>query len=165
VYFRISLKTSIISKTDTLKIVKIIRGLWPVNTVPKIKNLTVHEVDLGKYILKSANFTAIQISEGLILPFLANIEALSNFPFVKIDMGAVKFVCNGARVMRPGITHFSPFKKRDIVAVKDEVHQKMLAVGIALEDSDTASELSSGYVIDNLHYVGDKFWEAYKHIQ
>jgi PUA domain protein len=35
-------------------------------------------------------------------------------------MGAVKFVCNGAKIMRPGITKFDTFKKDDIVIVKDQ---------------------------------------------
>jgi malignant T-cell-amplified sequence len=39
-----------------------------------------------------------------------------------------------------------------------------LAVGIALEDSNIASSNSKGYVIDNLHYISDKFWKAHKEI-
>jgi PUA domain protein len=64
--------------------------------------------------------------------------------------------------MRPGITKFDTFHKGDIVGVKDQIHEKTLAVGIALEDSKTASNNSKGYVIDNLHYISDKFWEARK---
>jgi PUA domain protein len=79
-------------------------------------------------------------------------------------MGAVKFVCNGAKVMRPGITKFDHFTKGDIVIVKDQIHAKPLSVGIAMEDSDAAITKTKGYVIDNLHYVSDKFWEAYKEI-
>jgi PUA domain protein len=67
-------------------------------------------------------------------------------------------------VLRPGITAFDPFKKGDVVAVKDQTHGKMLAVGLALEDSEAAKSLVKGYVIDNLHYIGDKVWEAYKEV-
>ena len=38
-------------------------------------------------------------------------------------------------------------------------------VGIAIEDSKTAISLSKGYIINNLHYVGDKFWDLYKEIR
>jgi PUA domain protein len=48
--------------------------------------------------------------------------------------------------------------------VKDQIHAKPLSVGIAMEDSDAAITKTKGYVIDNLHYVSDKFWEAYKEI-
>jgi malignant T-cell-amplified sequence len=79
-------------------------------------------------------------------------------------MGAVKFVCNGAKIMRPGITRFDSFKKDDIVIVKDQTYGKSLAVGIALDDSEIATSKSKGYVIDNLHYISDKFWEVHKEI-
>jgi PUA domain protein len=79
-------------------------------------------------------------------------------------MGAIKFVCNGAKVTRPGITSFDDFKKDGIVVVKDQTYKKALAVGIAMTDSESASAMERGYVIDNLHYISDKFWEASKSI-
>jgi malignant T-cell-amplified sequence len=158
------LKTFVLSRTESLKLVKKIEDLWPKETVPKIKNLKVYDVDSGKCILKSSDFTAVQIDKSIILPFLGSTDILSNFPSVNVDMGAVKFVCNGAKIMRPGITSFSFFKKGDVVTVKDEVHLKTLAVGLAMEDSQNAILASNGYIIHNLHFVGDKFWEAYKQI-
>jgi malignant T-cell-amplified sequence len=89
---------------------------------------------------------------------------LEYFPTVNVDMGAVKFVCNGANIMRPGITSFDIFKKDDIVTVKDQAHAKILAVGIAVEDSQVAVTRSKGCIINNLHYISDKVWEAYKEI-
>jgi PUA domain protein len=79
-------------------------------------------------------------------------------------MGAIKFVCNGARVTRPGIIKFDTFKRGDLVTVKDEKYSKVLAIGRALEDSTTAINNIKGYVIENLHYIGDDFWESYKEI-
>jgi PUA domain protein len=83
---------------------------------------------------------------------------------VTIDNGAVKFVCNGAKVLRPGIINFDSFKKGEIVVVKDQTHGKALAVGLALEDSEVAKAMTKGYVIDTIHYISDKIWEAYKKI-
>jgi malignant T-cell-amplified sequence len=40
----------------------------------------------------------------------------------------------------------------------------VLAVGRAIEDSTTAAKNTKGYVIENLHYIGDDFWEYYKNI-
>jgi PUA domain protein len=79
-------------------------------------------------------------------------------------MGAIKFVCNGAKVMRPGIIDFDYFRNGDIVVVKDQMHGKALAVGLALKDSEVAKAMSKGYIIDNLHYISDKIWKAYKEI-
>jgi malignant T-cell-amplified sequence len=83
---------------------------------------------------------------------------------VTIDMGAIKFVCKGAKVMRPGIVDFDSFKNGDIVVVKDQIHGRALAVGLALKDSEAAKAMSKGYIIDNFHYISDKMWEAYKEI-
>ena len=48
--------------------------------------------------------------------------------------------------------------------IKDQIHGKALAVGIALENSEAAKAMTKGYVIENLHYISDKMWEAYKEI-
>jgi malignant T-cell-amplified sequence len=101
---------------------------------------------------------------GLIVPFLGKQEDLQRFPSVTIDNGAVKFVCNGAKVLRPGIINFDSFKKGEIVVVKDQTHGRALAVGLALEDSEVAKAMTKGYVIDTIHYISDKIWEAYKKI-
>lgn len=134
------------------------------DALPKIKSFTAYEVEADKYILKSQNFTAVQINQNIILPFLGSSDFIKQFPCVHVDMGAVKFVCNGARIMRPGITKFDTFKKDDIVIVKDQNYEKSLAAGIALDDSEIAASKSKGYVIDNLHYISDKFWEVHKEI-
>lgn len=131
--------------------------------MPKVKTFKVYEVDAERKILISDDFTAVQVKNAII-PFLGRKEVLGQFPSVTVDMGAVKFVCNGAKVLRPGIVDFMPFKKDDIVVVKDQSHGKMLAVGVALEDSEAAKTMAKGYVIDNLHYISDKIWETYKEI-
>ena len=46
------------------------------------------------------------------LPFLSETETLEKFPSVTVDMGAVKFMCKGANLMRPGIkSHLRNLKK------------------------------------------------------
>jgi malignant T-cell-amplified sequence len=106
---------------------------------------------------------AVQVPSAIV-PFLGKPQQLQHFPSVTIDMGAIKFVCNGAKVMRPGITDFDSFKNGDIVVVKEQTHGKALAVGLALKDSEVAKAMSKGYIIDNVHHIGDKMWEAYKQI-
>jgi PUA domain protein len=136
---------------------------WPAGTVPKVKTFKVYEIDPERKILVSDEFTAVQVKDATV-PFLGRPETLAQFPSVTVDMGAVKFVCNGAKVLRPGIVDFGQFKKDDIVVVKDQSHGKILAVGVALEDSESAKAMAKGYVVDNLHYISDKIWEAHKEI-
>ena len=56
---------------------------------------------------------------------------------VVVDMGAIKFVTNGADIMRPGITKIDrSIKKGDIIEIVDEIHDRSLAVGKAMYDAD-----------------------------
>lgn len=153
-----------LSKTESAVLMDLIRQKWPKDVIPKIKTFKLYQVEEGNFLLQAENFFAIQTRESVILPFLGKPDLLDHFPSVYVDMGAIKFVCNGAKVMRPGITGFDNFKKDGIVTVKDQTYKKGLAVGLALEDSEIAASMSNGYVIDNLHYVSDKFWEAYKSV-
>ena len=81
-----------------------------------------------------------------------------------VDMGAVKFMCNGANVMRPGIKSHTEFSKDEIVCIVEESQQKFLAVGKSLVHSSEMKEMSKGEVVKNLHYISDKYWEINKTI-
>jgi PUA domain protein len=160
----ISLKTFVLSKSETGDLLDRLGSIWPQGTVPKIKSIKVYEVEEGSRLLVADETVAVQVRNSIV-PFLGGKpELLQRFPSVTVDMGAVKFVCNGAKVMRPGITNFDSFKKGGIVVVKDQTHGKALAVGVALEDSEAAKAMAKGYVIENLHYISDKMWQAYKEI-
>jgi len=113
----------------------------------------------------TGNGITILKREGEYLPFLSNTEVLEKFPHVVVDMGAVKFVCNGANVMRPGIRKYTNFEKDQIICVKEESKQKFLAVGKSLVSSTEMESLAKGEVVKNLHYISDKYWEAKKEIR
>jgi PUA domain protein len=159
----IALKVFVLSKTETAKLFNSLASAWPRDILPKVKNIKVYEIEQDKCLLSADKMFAAQV-RGLIVPFLGKQEDLQRFPSVTIDTGAVKFVCNGAKVMRPGITNFDTFKKGEIVAVKDQTHGRVIAVGLALEDSEVAKDMTKGYVVETIHYISDKIWEAYKKI-
>ena len=92
------------------------------------------------------------------IPTLKLILKNNFLPKIVIDMPAVKFIANGADVMRPGIKEIDNFNKDAIVVIVDETHQKPLAIGQAQHDSEEMKSLESGKVIKNLHHVGDKIW-------
>ena len=150
------------SKTETSDILNQISKKWN-RDLPKIKNIKVHYVDDNAQILVGANFKILRLEDEFI-PFLSESELLESFPNVTVDMGAVKFMCNGANVMRPGIKNYSEFLKNDIVCVVEESQQKYLAVGKSLVNSSEMKEMSKGEVIKNLHYISDKYWETSKTI-
>ena len=80
--------------------------------------------------------------------------------FVVVDMGAVKFVTNGADVMAPGVVDAdSDILEGDQVWICDEIHNKPIAVGIALVNGEQMISQSQGKVINTIHYVGDDVWK------
>ncbi|HYZ94861.1 MAG TPA: PUA domain-containing protein [Nitrososphaeraceae archaeon] len=160
------MKKAVLSKRETSILKDLIRAKWPfgAQNFEGEKNFICYELEKGRRIVSNKAFIAIQTDSETIVPFLGTGQILTAFPSVVVDMGAVKFVCNGARVTRPGIMKFDTFNKGDLVTVKDEKYSKVLAVGRALEDSNTAINNNKGYVIDNIHYIGDDFWESYKEI-
>jgi PUA domain protein len=132
--------------------------------IPKAKTLVLHELDDSSSMITGDSITAIRIGETY-LPFLSETALLEKFPKAIVDTGAIKFVCNGANVMRPGIKKFTEFQKDDIICVVEEVHNKFLAIGKALVSSAEMATISKGEVVKNLHYISDKYWEAAKLIK
>lgn len=97
--------------------------------------------------------------EGKPVPVLKKlVDNTFSLKKVVVDMGAVKFVVGGADIMRPGIVSFDEVSKNDFVVIVDVNNKKPLAVGLTLFSSNELKDLSSGKVIRNLHYVGDKIW-------
>lgn len=84
----------------------------------------------------------------------------SLLPKVVVDKGAIKFVVNGADIMRPGITSSDSFQKGDFIVIVDENYSKPLAVGKSLLSSEDLLASSSGKVISNLHFIGDDIWKV-----
>ncbi|MDE1829805.1 MAG: RNA-binding protein [Thaumarchaeota archaeon] len=154
------MKSHTLSKTDSSEILGSMAFQWKIE-LPKIKTLVKHEIDEETSIITGDGFTAIKIG-SIYLPFLSETELLVKFPKITVDAGAIKFVCNGANIMRPGIKNFTNFQKDEIVCVIEETHNKFLAIGRALVSSDEMASMTKGEAVKNLHYISDKYWEAAK---
>ena len=101
--------------------------------------------------------------KGKIFPTLLNNKILEKLPKFTVNMGAIPHLCNGADLMAPGIVKISgEFQVGAIVVVIDERFSKPIALVETLYDSNDLSKKSQGKVAVNIHYVGDKFWEAFK---
>ncbi len=157
------MKSHNLSKSDISVIIDKMTKQWHIE-LSKSKTLILHEIDDDTNLITGDSITAIQIGESY-LPFLSETRLLEKFPKTVVDAGAIKFVCNGANVMRPGIKKFTEFQKDDIICVVDEVHNKFLAVGKTLVSSAEMSSMTKGEVVKNLHYISDKYWEAAKLIK
>jgi PUA-domain protein len=79
--------------------------------------------------------------------------------FVVVDMGAVRFVTNGADIMAPGVVDADKdISENDQVWICDERHHKPLAVGIAIMNGEEMITERRGKAVKLIHYVGDKLW-------
>lgn len=98
------------------------------------------------------------------VPFLTVRGLLKYTPtkrFVTVDMGAVKFVYNGADVMGPGIVDADPeIKQGDLVWVRDVNNLRPLSVGRALMDSASMRKKEKGKAVGSILHVGDKLWQV-----
>ena len=95
-------------------------------------------------------------------PFFTVLGAIELVPakrLVVVDAGAVRFVVNGADIMKPGIVSADPeIAVGDLVVVMEERHKKPLAVGTAMV---AGTEMKGeGKAVKSLHRVGDSIWKG-----
>lgn len=84
---------------------------------------------------------------------------IKEFKKIKVDQGAIRFVVNGADIMRPGIVEIDEsIEKNEIILIIEETHNKPLAIGISMLSGLELKEITTGKVIQNIHYVGDAIW-------
>ena len=125
-------------------------------------NLEVVEADFGELLLIDGKSVLFKIGET-VFPTLSSAEIVARLPKAIVDMGAVRFVCNGADVMAPGIRRYEGnFAKGDVIVVVDEKHGKTIALGEVLYSIEEAKAIKQGPVIKNKHYVSDKVWNSAK---
>jgi len=80
--------------------------------------------------------------------------------YVTVDMGAVKFVYNGADVMAPGIVEAdAAISAGDFVWIRDERNLRPLAVGEALTTGGEMRVSEKGKSVRSIHHVGDELWK------
>jgi PUA domain protein len=80
---------------------------------------------------------------------------------VTVDEGALKFVMNGADVMKPGIVYADErIKEGDFVFVTVEGKDSPIAVGVALCDGEEMIG-GKGKAVKNIHHIKDKIWKHF----
>ncbi|PSP56345.1 RNA-binding protein [Halobacteriales archaeon QS_1_67_19] len=95
-------------------------------------------------------------------PFLT-VRGANEYPpethVVTVDAGAVSFVSDGADVMRPGIVEADDdVEPGDLVAIAEESHGKVLAIGRAkVPGEEMVGDESK--VVESVHHVGDDLYE------
>ncbi|MHA1305053.1 MAG: DUF1947 domain-containing protein [Candidatus Heimdallarchaeaceae archaeon] len=98
--------------------------------------------------------------EGQILPSIMCLrQSKSSLPKITVDVGAIRFVLNGADIMAPGVTYFDDeIEKGSFIAVTEEKNDTIIAIGQALVDAKTFREKGKGKVVKNIHHLKDIIW-------
>jgi PUA domain protein len=126
-------------------------------------NITFNKKDMisaDEKVVYLNNEPAFFYYENQLYPTLKYLLKQPILKTITVDMGAVRFVVNGADIMRPGIVAIDAnIQKGEAIIIIDQNNKKPLAVGIALFSSEEMQKVSSGKVIKNIHYVGDEIWK------
>jgi PUA domain protein len=98
---------------------------------------------------------------GFMLTLKGIMELKPSKRWVTVDMGAVRFLANGADVMAPGILEADDnIEEGDLVWVRDERNLRPLCVGTALIRGMEMGPKDSGKAVKTIHYVGDPIWNV-----
>lgn len=125
-------------------------------------NVEVVDADFGDLLLIDGKPLLFRTAE-VVFPTLMAEAIVSRLPKVVVDMGAVRFVCNGADIMAPGVVRYEgEFEVGNVVVVVDEKHGKPLALGESLYSSAEARAVRQGPVVKSRHCVSDKIWNFAK---
>jgi len=131
---------------------------------PKKARIEVIQTDAGDTLYAVNNVLKLWKSkEGYIPVLTLLLNRQVDLKKIVVDKGAIRYVANGADIMRPGITHIEPsIKKGDIVVIVDENHDRALAIGKAMFNADQMQETKTGKVVKNLHTIQDNVWKFEK---
>lgn len=93
------------------------------------------------------------------LKFMSLLEM--SIPQIVVDIGAIRFVTNGADIMRPGIVDIDDnVLEGSLVLIVEERNKAPLSIGRSLYDAVDMRSKDSGKCIKNIHWLKDK-WFSY----
>ncbi|HUK79312.1 MAG TPA: PUA domain-containing protein [Nitrososphaerales archaeon] len=157
------MKKWVLSRRDSAETIsRIESSLGLALNLPKSAQAQCTEPEEGAVFVTLDGFEFVQTGEAYV-PFIGSQATLALFPQALVDEGAIKFLINGADVMRPGIRKFDDWGPAGkMVVVREEKKGRAIAVGPSTVSSSDAQGMSKGGCIKNEHHVGDKYWNLHK---
>jgi PUA domain protein len=157
------LKKWVLSRRDSSDMVEAIQTSLGVDLkLSRSAQASCEEPEAGVVFVHFGEKVFVKTGETFV-PFLGSSEALSLFPSATVDEGAIRFLLNGADVMRPGVKAFETWGTvGKTVVIKEEKKHRVIAVGLSTVTSDEAAGMSKGVCLKNMHHVGDRYWNLYK---
>ncbi len=150
-----------VSKKRYREILRLVESEGLSHNLPKTKNIKMISLKRSELILVDDEPVLVYV-EGLYVPYLDALNRFGGYGYVTVDKGAVKYIANGADVMRPGIVSYTTFEEGGLVVVRVEDYGNPIAVGKALVDSKSLASIKRGRVVLNLHHIGDDAWYTAK---
>jgi len=159
------MKKWVMSRRDSAEMVqKIETALKKPLNLPKSAQADCSEPEDGVVFVNLDGLTFVQAEERFV-PFLGSPKVLEWFPAAMVDEGAIKFLLNGADVMRPGIKKYDDWGGAgSVVVVKEEKKGRAIAIGLSTVSGADAAAMTKGSCLRNLHHVGDRFWNLHKQV-
>lgn len=159
------MKKWVLSRRDSMETIQKVEASLGISlNLPKSAQVSCAEPEDGVVFASLDGFEFIQAGDAFI-PFLGSSGTLALFPSAMVDEGAIKFLLNGADVMRPGIRKFDDWgPSGKLVVVREEKKGRPLAVGPATVSGSEAAAMTKGGCVKNSHHLGDRFWNAHKAI-
>jgi len=157
------LKKWVLSRRDSAETIsKIESSLGLTLKLPKSAQAQCSEPGEGAVFVVLDGFEFVQTGDSY-FPYLGSQATLALFPQAFVDEGAIKFLLNGADVMRPGIRKFDDWGPAGkMVVVREERKGRAIAVGPSAVASEEALGMTKGGCIRNVHHIGDKYWNMHK---
>jgi len=157
------LKKWVVSRRDSVEMIsKIESSLGLSLNLPKSAQAQCAEPEEGAVFVSLNGYEFVQSGTGF-FPFLGSSETLALFPSAVVDEGAIKFLLNGADVMRPGIRKLDDWGEAGrMVVVREEKKGRAIAVGPSTVPSAEAQGMSKGTCVRNVHHVGDRYWNLHR---
>lgn len=147
-------------RKEATAIVERLKGSLGIEIAGAEEPIDTAEADSWQVILVKDKSIGFMINDR---PFLTIRGLLAYKPerlYVTVDMGAVKFVYNGADIMAPGVVDADrAIQVGDLVWVRDEKNKQPLAIGEALLTGEEMIAAESGKAVKSIHHVGDNLWK------
>ena len=157
------MKKWVLSRRDSAETIsKIESSLGLILNLPKSAQAQCSEPGEGAVFVALDGFEFVQAGETF-FPYLGSQATLALFPQAFVDEGAIKFLVNGADVMRPGMRRFDDWGPAGkMVVVREDKKGRAIAVGPSAVTSAEAKGMTKGGCIRNEHHLGDKYWNLHK---
>ena len=150
-----------LKEKDIKKIIRELKNEFEDDFFDEKATVETGDFEDKKILIVNGEASFLYYQDKIILTLLGLNKFHPKKKYVVVDMGAVRFVTNGADVMAPGVINSDKnINKGDQVWICDERNHKPIAVGIAQMSGEEMVREKKGKAIEIFHYVGDKLWNA-----